>query len=120
MRYALMTALLLGLLAVGCEKKPEPVKTHSIEPPVRPIETMKPAPPPPRPEPTVEKPKPPAEQPEPEPSPTIYTIQKGDTLWSIAKRLLGDGKRHKEILALNPGLEAKKLPVGKTIKIPPK
>lgn len=31
-----------------------------------------------------------------------YTIRQGDTLWQIAKDLLGDGSRWPEILALNP------------------
>ncbi len=51
---------------------------------------------------------------------TTYTIQKKDTLWSIATRLLGNGQRYRDILAANPGLDAKKLAVGQTIKIPPK
>jgi nucleoid-associated protein YgaU len=51
---------------------------------------------------------------------TTYTIQKKDTLWSIASRLLGNGQRYRDILAANPGLDAKKLAVGQTIKIPPK
>jgi len=54
------------------------------------------------------------------PAPQTYTIQKGDTLWSIAVSLLGDGQRWKDIKAANPGLDEKKLPVGKAIAIPPK
>lgn len=54
------------------------------------------------------------------PAPQTYTIQKGDTLWSIAVSLLGDGQRWKDIKAANPGLDEKKLPIGKTISIPPK
>ena len=30
-----------------------------------------------------------------------YKVQKGDTLWSIAKKLLGDGNRYKEIQKVN-------------------
>ncbi|MBC8372158.1 MAG: LysM peptidoglycan-binding domain-containing protein, partial [Planctomycetes bacterium] len=51
---------------------------------------------------------------------TTYTIKKKDTLWSIAAAHLGDGQRYREILAANPGLDAKKLAVGQTIKLPPK
>ena len=51
---------------------------------------------------------------------TTYTIQKGDTLWSITVRCLGDGRRFREILAANPGLNASKLAVGQTINIPPR
>ena len=49
-----------------------------------------------------------------------YTIQKKDTLWSIATRLLGNGQRYRDIIAANPGLDPKKLAVGQVIKIPPK
>jgi len=51
---------------------------------------------------------------------TTYIIKKKDTLWSIATKYLGNGQRYREILAANPGLDAKKLAVGQTIKIPPK
>ena len=30
-----------------------------------------------------------------------YKVQKGDTLWNIAKKLLGDGNRYKEIMKAN-------------------
>ena len=43
---------------------------------------------------------------------TTYTIKKGDNLWRIAVNHLGNGQRHKEILAMNPGLQEKKLPIG--------
>ncbi|MDP6636314.1 MAG: LysM domain-containing protein [Phycisphaerae bacterium] len=49
-----------------------------------------------------------------------YTIKKKDTLWSISTTYLGSGKRWPEIVSANPGLDPKKLPIGKTIKIPPK
>jgi len=49
-----------------------------------------------------------------------YTIQQGDTLWSIARRLLGDGKRYRQIAQMNPDLPADRLPVGREIRIPPR
>lgn len=30
-----------------------------------------------------------------------YTVKKGDTLWTIAKKLLGDGNKYKDIQKLN-------------------
>ena len=34
-------------------------------------------------------------------SPKPYTVQKGDTLWAIAKKYLGDGKKYTELAKLN-------------------
>lgn len=47
-----------------------------------------------------------------------YTIQRGDTLNAIAEKKLGSKSRVKDILALNPGLDPRKLVVGKTITLP--
>ena len=30
-----------------------------------------------------------------------YKVKKGDTLWSVAKKLLGDGSKYREIVKLN-------------------
>ena len=48
---------------------------------------------------------------------TLYTIQKGDTLWGIAKKFLGAGSRYKEIKELN-GLTSNGIKAGRTLKIP--
>lgn len=56
----------------------------------------------------------------PAPATIQYVIQPKDTLWSLAKHFLGDGKRWREIMLANPGLVPKKLKVGQTITIPPK
>lgn len=56
----------------------------------------------------------------PKPPNKIHTVQNGETLWSIAKRYLGDGNRLKEIYKINqpplsnPNVIAK----GQKIKIP--
>ncbi|MBT3201043.1 MAG: LysM peptidoglycan-binding domain-containing protein [Phycisphaerales bacterium] len=51
---------------------------------------------------------------------STYTIKKKDTLWSISTRYLGSGKRWQEIVDVNPGLSPQRLPIGKTINLPPK
>jgi nucleoid-associated protein YgaU len=48
-----------------------------------------------------------------------YTVQNGDSLWTIAQKQLGNGSRFKEILKLNPKLTAKSnLVVGSRINLP--
>lgn len=50
-----------------------------------------------------------------------YTIQSGDSLWSIAQKQLGNGGRYTEILKLNPKLNAKSnLVVGSRLTLPAK
>lgn len=52
------------------------------------------------------------------PATSQYSIQKGDTLGSIAKKLLGNEGRWKEIQALNPGIDPRRLAIGQSINIP--
>jgi hypothetical protein len=59
-------------------------------------------------------------EPQPETADRTYVIRKGDTLWGIATRELGAGRRFKEIQALNPGLDPQKLQVGQSIVLPPR
>jgi len=47
-----------------------------------------------------------------------YTVAKGDTLWSIAKKTYGDGNRWKEIADANGITDAKKLRVGQELVLP--
>jgi nucleoid-associated protein YgaU len=47
-----------------------------------------------------------------------YVVRAGDTLSSIASRVLGDGNRWREILSANPGLNPKRLFVGKSLRVP--
>ena len=47
-----------------------------------------------------------------------YVIQKGDTFDGIARTKLGDARKAKEIVALNPGVDPTKLKLGQTIKLP--
>lgn len=46
-----------------------------------------------------------------------YTVKKGDSLWSISKKLLGDGNRYKEIQKAN-GLKDTIINPGQVLKIP--
>ncbi|ASA24316.1 LysM peptidoglycan-binding domain-containing protein [Paenibacillus donghaensis] len=53
-------------------------------------------------------------------APATYTLKPGDNLWSVARKLLGDGQKYKTIQKLNgiADSELNKLPVGKVIKLP--
>ena len=50
-----------------------------------------------------------------------YLVQEGDTLWRIAARQLGEGRRYKEIAVLNAGLvnDENSLAVGMHLIMPP-
>ena len=52
------------------------------------------------------------------PGPGKHVIVRGDTLYSLARRYLGHGRRWKEIQAANPGLDPRKLRIGQEIVIP--
>jgi len=47
-----------------------------------------------------------------------YKVQRGDTLWSIAKRTYGDGAQYRKIVAANPSVRNDRLIVGQTITLP--
>jgi nucleoid-associated protein YgaU len=49
---------------------------------------------------------------------TKYKVQKGDTLYSLAKSHYGSGKEYTKITAANPGLSPATLKAGQTITIP--
>lgn len=61
----------------------------------------------------------PAREPESGAEDTItYTVQKGESLWRIAQKKLGSGKRYKEIAQINGLRDADMIRVGQRIKIP--
>lgn len=47
-----------------------------------------------------------------------YVVKRGDTPASIAREHLGDASRWTEIARVNPGLEAKALKIGQTLRLP--
>ena len=53
------------------------------------------------------------------PTETVYTVKAGDSLWAIAEKYLGDGRRYTEIVAAN-GLKSTTIYAGNTLKIPAK
>lgn len=129
MRYGVTLLVVLSVAVVGCKPKQQsgPVTTVEPEPttlePIPPGEAPMTYPPPAR---TAERPAPQRFESVPPAGPAgpaatagnTYTVQKGDTLWSIAQRMLGDGQRWREIQDLNPGLEPAKLKVGAVIVLP--
>jgi nucleoid-associated protein YgaU len=49
---------------------------------------------------------------------STYTVQKGDTLWSISTRVYGDGKQYRRIVAANPAIRGESINIGQRITIP--
>ncbi len=47
----------------------------------------------------------------------LYKVESGDTLYAIARKVLGDEKRYKEILEANPDLDPDRLSIGETLRI---
>lgn len=47
-----------------------------------------------------------------------HKVGKGESLWKIAERTLGDGKRWREIAALNPKVNPDKLVAGTVLQLP--
>jgi tetratricopeptide (TPR) repeat protein len=55
------------------------------------------------------------------PRPAVYTVNPGESLWDIAREVLGDGQRLQEIIDLNPELKRfpDRLKPGQILKVPP-
>lgn len=49
---------------------------------------------------------------------TSYLVKKGDTLWDLADKNLGDGSRWREIAKLNGVKDPRKLQIGSKLKFP--
>ncbi|MCC7408689.1 MAG: LysM peptidoglycan-binding domain-containing protein [Phycisphaeraceae bacterium] len=108
----LMVTMVVGL--TGCKAKQKDQLSDAPPPPPAPADTMVDmsyqAPPP---APAYVAPQPSA------PAGNTYTVQKGDTLWSISRRFYGDPKRWTEIAAAN-GIDqnTKIIKVGQVLTIP--
>jgi len=126
---AALTLAVVGVALTGCKKNQTPVTEVPPPPPSERMPMMDAEPVDTAPEPVVfdvvePAPATPAQTNtpvyiEPVPVTQTYTIRKGDTLWSIAKRFYNDGQRWQDIVAANPSItNPKKLPVGLEIVLP--
>lgn len=111
-RLLLMVVLMMSAaMAMGCQnnksQEVQPVPAPAYEDQAFEPVTVQPAP-------AME----PAPAPDTAPNAGQYTVQKGDTLWSIAERFYGNGQRYVDIIDANPGIEPKKLREGQTIYLP--
>lgn len=62
----------------------------------------------------------PPPRPDNRPKAKTYTLVKGDNLWKVAQKFLGNGARYKEIQKLNGIKDSQltKLPIGMVVKLP--
>lgn len=129
MRYLAIVIVAMLVMPAGCKRQPKGPKTLALESPLRPLGSLTPvaAPAPGRapaaapsrpPAPVAVEPAPATLRPPAPPSTRMHVVRKGDTLWSIAKRYLGDGKQWPRLVKANPGLDPQKLHVGQTLKVP--
>jgi nucleoid-associated protein YgaU len=123
-------ALVFALAMAGCaNRRQEEERLPQLESPgladkegygpsPRPAVVEEPAISPPPPEPAA----PPAPAAPPPATAQTYVVQRGDTLYSIARRFYGDGKLWTRIHAANQGKYKthNDIPVGTTLVIPPK
>ena len=121
MKYALVTVMILTA-AVGCREQQlrpgqeqQPSRTTTTKPEERSLSSL--ATQPTAPQPIEPKPDKPARVPT---AGRAYTVVKGDTFWSIARRVYGDGKLWTRIQEANPDVDPNNLKPGQVIAIPPK
>ncbi len=117
--FCLLAINIIGLMVLlmqGCKREQTPPETTNqpvVETNLPPVETNLPPPavasnlPPP----VVET----TPQPAPVPSTTEYVVQKGDSFYSIGKKM---GVSMKAITDANPGVDSKKLKIGQKLVIP--
>jgi len=51
-------------------------------------------------------------------TPNNYTVQRGDTLWSIARKVYGNGQKWQQLASANAISDPTKLRVGQTLVVP--
>ena len=126
MRYLSICAMALAIIAAGCNKPAQPAPGAATNEPPKDLGSGSMAPigavPP-----TTLTPPPPAPVYEPAPAAAgkagarDYTVQKGDTMFGIARTQLGNQSRWKEIRDMNPEIkDSNTLKAGQVIKIPEK
>jgi nucleoid-associated protein YgaU len=135
MRALALPLALVLIAAAGCNQPPKPAATPPLTPEMMAATQPAPAITEPREEPTYRPaPRPVTVGPGPvrQPGGTLppfaatagghtYTIQKGDTLYGIARKLYNDPRRVKDIQAANPDItDPDKLKEGQVIKVPEK
>jgi len=104
--FCLLT--LAAALAIGCSRGPVKVEEGKLEPlRLEKVEMVIPPPPPP-----------PQAPPAPARSERMYVVQKGDTLWHIAKKFYGDGRKWKLIIQANNITGPARLKIGQKLIIP--
>lgn len=52
------------------------------------------------------------------PAPRQHTVGPGETLYAISRTHLGDGRRWRDVVAINPGLDPTALVVGQQLVLP--
>jgi 5'-nucleotidase/UDP-sugar diphosphatase len=127
---AAVALVLAATLAVGCSNTKKPAANSAVTD-IRPSNPAPPPPPPP-----VVQPIQPAQPVQPvisdsapvvtqtisTPTPSVsgstYTIQKGDTLYKIARAKYGNPTAVKKIIEANPGMDPNKIKVGQKINLP--
>jgi nucleoid-associated protein YgaU len=127
MRYLSMFVIAVAIMSAGCNKPAEPAPAATTDLPrdrdmgtgtVAPLGSPSPsmgAPVTPMPAPVAVEPVSPA----PTGKSTTYTVQKGDGWMSIARKVLNNEHRWKEIKDLNPDVTGP-LKVGQVVKVPAK
>jgi 5'-nucleotidase len=134
MKYAALSiaSLVAASVAVGCANKQAPRSSAPISSGVTDVRPIAPAPAPVMVQPTIQPVQPvqpvvsdtspvvqaaPAVTATPAITGSTYTVQKGDTLYKIARAKYGEASAVKKIQAANPGLTAN-IKVGQKINLP--